>query len=112
MKRLILTAALAVFFLAACMGETSAFPTSTTELTPASDAGSTPAKTATDASIEIPTGTAFQAQPAAQAGCTVQTSQSAPNPTVESILPAVTEDDWTVGPNDALVTILEYGDFQ
>lgn len=45
-------------------------------------------------------------------GCTVQTRRSQPNPTVESLLPAISEKDWTKGPRDAFVTILEYSDFQ
>jgi hypothetical protein len=45
-------------------------------------------------------------------GCTVRTSQSRPDPTVESLLSPIGEKDWTQGPQDASVTILEYSDFQ
>jgi cyclophilin family peptidyl-prolyl cis-trans isomerase/protein-disulfide isomerase len=45
-------------------------------------------------------------------GCTVKTSLTKANPTVESLLPAVTQEDWVKGPSDASVTIIEYCDFQ
>ena len=44
-------------------------------------------------------------------GCTVVT-QSTPGPTEQALFPAPTEQDWTLGPEDAYVTIIEYGDFQ
>ena len=49
--------------------------------------------------------------PTRQPGCTVRT-RSSPNPTVESLLPPVADKDWTQGPSDASVTIIEYSDFQ
>lgn len=45
-------------------------------------------------------------------GCTIQSRKTVPNPTVQSLLPAVTKEDWVVGPEDAKITILEYSDFQ
>jgi cyclophilin family peptidyl-prolyl cis-trans isomerase/protein-disulfide isomerase len=45
-------------------------------------------------------------------GCTVKTTQPKANPTVQSLLPAVTKEDWTKGPVEAFVTIIEYCDFQ
>jgi cyclophilin family peptidyl-prolyl cis-trans isomerase/protein-disulfide isomerase len=45
-------------------------------------------------------------------GCTVKTTQSKANPTVQSLLPAVTKEDWAKGPAEAFVTFIEYCDFQ
>ena len=55
---------------------------------------------------------AVQNTPTRAPGCTVKTTQFKANPTVESLLPAVTKEDWAKGPADALVTIIEYCDFQ
>lgn len=35
-----------------------------------------------------------------------------PTPSGESLFPKVTADDWQLGPADARVTIIEYGDYQ
>lgn len=45
-------------------------------------------------------------------GCTVVSRIPTPGPTERSIFPAVSDEDWTQGPSDAYVTILEYSDFQ
>ena len=45
-------------------------------------------------------------------GCTVQTRRTATDPTVESLLPSVSDKDWLKGADDAYVTIIEYSDFQ
>jgi len=45
-------------------------------------------------------------------GCRVTGSQLQPNPTLVALFPAVSEEDWVIGPSDARVTILEYSDFQ
>jgi hypothetical protein len=49
---------------------------------------------------------------AAPPGCTVVSKIPTPGPTERSLFPAVSDEDWTDGPSDAYVTILEYGDFQ
>jgi|GEM_PF-424283 len=49
---------------------------------------------------------------AAPPGCTVVSKIPTPGPTERSLFPAVSGEDWTDGPSDAYVTILEYGDFQ
>jgi len=45
-------------------------------------------------------------------GCTVVSPRPTPGPTEESLFPPVNENDWILGPVDADVTIVEYGDFQ
>jgi hypothetical protein len=53
-----------------------------------------------------------QAGNAGEANCTVVSSQPTPGPTEQSLVPSVGEADWAHGPEDAKVTIIEYGDFQ
>jgi cyclophilin family peptidyl-prolyl cis-trans isomerase/protein-disulfide isomerase len=60
----------------------------------------------------VATQTAPISAPKKQPGCTVKASSPTPNPTVESLLPPVTDEDWSRGPESAAVTILEYSDFQ
>jgi cyclophilin family peptidyl-prolyl cis-trans isomerase/protein-disulfide isomerase len=45
-------------------------------------------------------------------GCTVRSAPAKANSTVQSLLPAVTKEDWVRGPSDAFVTLIEYCDFQ
>jgi hypothetical protein len=45
-------------------------------------------------------------------GCTVESPFPTPGATLQSIFPAISESDWVIGPSDAHVTLLEYGDFQ
>ncbi len=47
-----------------------------------------------------------------QPGCTVRSQKPTPDATHEALLPAPTDQDWTIGPDDAYVTIIEYSDFQ
>lgn len=48
----------------------------------------------------------------APAGCTVISPKNTPGPTAQSLFPAVTDKDWSTGPKDASVTLIEYSDFQ
>ncbi len=45
-------------------------------------------------------------------GCTVVSKQPTPQPISADIIPPVSSDDWVIGDEKALVTIIEYGDFQ
>jgi hypothetical protein len=45
-------------------------------------------------------------------GCTVVTKQFSPEPTEQSLFPPVSERDWSLGPETAAVTVIEYADFQ
>jgi cyclophilin family peptidyl-prolyl cis-trans isomerase/protein-disulfide isomerase len=45
-------------------------------------------------------------------GCTVISRQPTQKETEESLLPPPSDKDWMQGPNEAYVTIIEYGDFQ
>jgi hypothetical protein len=45
-------------------------------------------------------------------GCTVIAQKPSTEATAETVYPAITEQDWTKGPAEARVTILEYSDFQ
>ena len=51
-------------------------------------------------------------QPGKQPGCTVVQRQPTPGPTQNAIIPPPGEKDWAHGPQDAYVTVIEYGDFQ
>jgi hypothetical protein len=42
----------------------------------------------------------------------VESISFAPDPPANSTIPPVSADDWTMGPEDAPTTIIEYGDFQ
>ncbi len=53
-----------------------------------------------------------QATDIAPPGCTVISPDPTPGPTEESMFAPITEKDWSIGPADATVTILVYGDYQ
>jgi len=53
-----------------------------------------------------------QAATSVPAGCTVISPRPTPGPTQDSLFPPVSDADWTVGPQTAAVTFIEYSDFQ
>ncbi len=113
MKKIITLILILVVFLVACQSA----PTSLTE---ASSTEADPAQIGEDApSTELPPLPEVSPTPAAEqtgnlggANCTVVSSQPEPGPTEQSIVSAVSEADWVHGPQDAEITIIEYGDFQ
>jgi hypothetical protein len=91
--------------LAACSGGSPASPTISAP-TATKPAAVTPKAEAT-ATMDSGAGAAAEAP----AGCTVISPQNTPGPTEQSIFPPVTDKDWSTGPKDAAITLIEYGDF-
>ena len=111
LKKLIVLLVILSVFLVACQS-------ATTELPAAEPTAESPAEPDT-ASTELPplpevspTLDTQQATEQAEANCTVVSRQPTPGPTEQSLVPSVSEEDWTHGPDDASVTFIEYGDFQ
>lgn len=99
--------------LAACQAQATP-PNTALPTTPPAGATSTGAPVASP-EVEQPTTPANPAVtemvgPEAPPGCTV-VSQANSSPE-DSPFPQVSEKDWVQGPEDAYVTIIEYGDFQ
>ena len=65
----------------------------------------TSAQTGGGATIQAPKG-------AKPPGCTVVSHPATPDPTQQSLIPPPSKEDWSQGPEEAYVTIIEYGDFQ
>jgi len=106
-SKILIMLVLAALLLSACQPAQTATPSEETEATSAE----TPL--ATDVTAEPPKATlplAASGEP--MNGCRVTGSQLQPNPTLVALFPAVSEEDWIIGPSDARVTILEYSDFQ
>ncbi len=47
-----------------------------------------------------------------QPGCSVVSASYGPEALINSPIPSINANDWTRGPEDAVVQIIEYGDFQ
>lgn len=77
---------------------------------PASSTQAPPTETA--AQLNQPTAQATTVTQASQPGCTVVSRTAETDPTGDSPIPEISEQDWVIGPPDAYVTIIEYGDFQ
>ena len=92
--------------LVACQGQKQASPGFTTPAAAiqptASQMAVTPAATDDEQ----------QAVPGAPPGCTVISPRPTAGPTEQSVFPPVTEKDWSTGPKDAAITLIEYSDFQ
>lgn len=65
--------------------------------------------TSTPTVISEPTTVITKSDPAA---CQAVSPVPTPDPTAEAILPAASSSDWIEGKDTALVTLIEYGDFQ
>jgi hypothetical protein len=50
--------------------------------------------------------------PPVPSGCTVVIRQFSPEPTQQSLFPAVSDADWVIGSQAASLTLVEYADFQ
>lgn len=72
------------------------------------------AATATEAEPAATTEAEGSGEPvsARPASCTAVSGLPTPSPTERSAFPPIDEGDWEKGPEDAHVTIIEYGDFQ
>ena len=112
-KRFVPLLLVLAFLLAACGGET---PTQVEEA-PAQEAVTAPK--ATHPQPPAPTETAVQVFTEAEepepvelvSECTLVSSPMSPESQYAELF-AVTEDDWVFGPDDAALTIVEYGDYQ
>lgn len=98
-KVVIIFVIVSAIVLAGCLPQSTATPTFTA--TARTNAAPSPAS-------RIPT----EVTVPVQGDCTVITVQPTPGPTEETIYPPISATDWTKGPADAKVTIVEYGDFQ
>ncbi len=107
-KKIITLMLILVVFLAACQSAATS-PTAITPDPVGEDAPSTELPPLPEVS---PTPATEQTGNLGGANCTVISSQPEPGPTEQSIVSAVSEADWVHGPEDAEVTIIEYGDFQ
>lgn len=114
MRRLIIPIILSAIILAACQSNT---PVETEIPTETETTQITEAPTDTPVNTELPQETApateqILADDSPPPGCTVISPQPTPGPTERSLFPPANEEDWIAGPDDALVTLTEYGDFQ
>ncbi len=108
MKKIVTLLLILVVFLVACQSA----PASPTEADPAQIGEDAPSTELPPLPEVSPTPATEQTGNLGGANCTVISSQPEPGPTEQSIVSAVSEEDWVHGPEDAEVTIIEYGDFQ
>jgi hypothetical protein len=113
LKKIIVLLVVLSVFLVACSNGGAELPADPT----AEDAGApVETETASTESPQLPEASpspgAEQGTALAEANCTVVSRQPTPGPTEQSLVPPVSDEDWTHGPDDADVTIIEYGDFQ
>lgn len=108
MKKIVTLLLMLVVFLVACQSA----PASPTEAEPAQIGENAPSTELPPLPEVSPTPATEQTGNPGGANCTVVSSQPEPGPTEQSIVSAVSEADWVHGPEDAEITIIEYGDFQ
>ena len=112
-KKIVTLSVLLLVFLAACQS-TSASPTSPPEeqVQPGQPDEVTPSPELPPLPEVSPTPTDDQPGNPAEANCTAVSQELLPDLPEQSLIPPVSELDWVHGPEDAKVTIIEYGDFQ
>lgn len=112
-KKIVTLLLIFVVFLVACQSA-PASPTeaSSTESDPAQIGEDAPSTKLPPLPVVSPTPATDQTVNPGEANCTVVSSQPETGPTEQSIVSAVSEADWVHGPQDAEITIIEYGDFQ
>jgi hypothetical protein len=112
-KKIFTLSLLLIVFLAACQSAATSptalpgvqdNPDQTSQDEPATDLPPLP-----EVSPTPPTG---EVEVQGETTCTVVSRQPTPGPTEQSIVPPLSDSDWAHGPEDAKVTIIEYGDFQ
>jgi cyclophilin family peptidyl-prolyl cis-trans isomerase/protein-disulfide isomerase len=117
-RRIFFLVVLLALALSACQGAGpvtgSTVPTAPANLPPLPTVTATPSSAAaiSPAAVVSPTATSVTSAADVPLGCTVVSTQPTPGPTQESLFPSVSSSDWTRGPADASVTIVEYADFQ
>jgi hypothetical protein len=90
-------------------------PTPVVEATPLQatfTSAAVPVVEATQPAAPVASPTAVEFPVISQTSCTVVSMIPEPDPSIAALFPPITEDDWVKGPADAVVTILEYSDFQ
>lgn len=60
----------------------------------------------------LPATAGTQTSPGTLAKCAVVSSRITPDATEQALFPAVSDSDWSQGPDTAAVTFIEYSDFQ
>ena len=109
-KKIVVLLIVLSVFMVACSSAGTELPTDPTTGSPVeTEAASTEPAELPEVS---PTSESGQATEQAEANCTVVSRQPTSDPTEQSLVPAVGDDDWTQGSDDAAVTFIEYGDFQ
>ena len=109
LKKIVVLLVLLTVFLAACSGSATELPAG--ESPQEQVETEAPAGEPSPSPENSPTGDAAgQATEMAEATCTVVSRSQEEDE--ESLVPAVGDDDWSQGSDDAAVTFIEYGDFQ
>mgnify|MGYP001829059125 FL=1 len=109
LKNIVVLLVILSVFLAACSSAGTQLPTEPTAVEVESETAVTEIPPLPEVT---PTSDNQQVTELAEANCTVISLQPTPGPTEQSLVPSVTNEDWTQGPADARVTFIEYGDFQ
>ncbi|MGW8224331.1 MAG: hypothetical protein ACWGOY_01270 [Anaerolineales bacterium] len=113
LKKLSISIVILATFLVACSSAITEAPTEPSA-EPIESAENTGVASTVQPTLPVasPTLATVQAEESSDANCTVVSHQPTPGPTEQSLVPPVGNGDWTYGPDDAAVTLIEYGDFQ